>query len=130
MIINTEIENESGFPRMKVCIDDVNKIWIECGEPETVDGPTTEIHGFNPHTSDMGDGSTEGDIETYNSLIDDLYALIDYIHIGSGIWYTQYNTNDAREKYETEAKEIIDAYVNNNLWDEFCGSTLWETIEE
>lgn len=126
MSIELEIQNESEFPSMRRCVDDVRKIWVECGEPETVDGLTTNITGFNPHTEDAGDDATDEDINTYNSLIDALYALIDYRHIGSGIWYTQYHTNDEREKFETDAKEIIDAYVENNLWDEFCGSTLWE----
>ena len=129
MTIELQIENESEFPFMRECVNDVRKIWTACGEPEIADGPTTEVHGFNPHTTDVGDDATEADIDTYNGLIDDLYALIDYRHIGSGIWYTQHHTNEAQDKYETEAKEVIDTYVRNNLWDEFCSSTLWEEVE-
>jgi len=129
MTIELKIQNESEFPLMRECVNDVQKIWTECGKPETADGPTTEVHGFNPHTDSVGDDATEGDIDTYNGLIDDLYALIDYRHIGSGIWYTQYHTNEEQDQFETEAKNVIDTYVENNLWDEFCTSTLWEEAE-
>lgn len=128
MTIELEIEHESEFPLMRECVNDVREIWIKCGKPETEDGPTTEIHGFNPHTDNVGDDATEGDIDTYNCIIDNLYELVDHCHIGSGIWYTQYYTNDAWNEFETEAKGIIDTYVENNLWDEFCSSTLWEQV--
>jgi len=129
MLIELQIQNESEFPLMRECVNDVREIWSACGEPETVDGPSTNIHGFKPHVDCAGDGPAEGETVLYNGLIDDLYALIDYRHIGSGIWYTQYHTNDERHQFETSAKEVIDIYVENYLWDEFCSSTLWEEQE-
>lgn len=109
-------------------IDELYDLWVECGEPETEDGPTTEelMPAELLHDIDLGDESTNDDIAAYESVITGLYNLIDIRHIGSGIWYTQYYTNSEFEKYADAGKTIINEYIKNNLWDDFCNNHKWD----
>lgn len=109
-------------------IDKLYRLWIECGEPETENGPTTEelMPTELLHDIDLGDGSTDDDIATYESIVTGLYDLIDIHHIGSGIWHTQYHKNDEYEKYVDAGKSIIDEYIENNLWNDYCDKHKWD----
>ena len=109
-------------------IDELYSLWIKCGEPETESGPTTGTHmpAELLQGLDLGEGSTDDDVDAYKSVIIGLYDLVDIRHIGSGIWYTQYHKNDGYEEYADAGKSIIDEYVENNLWDDFCNKHEWD----
>lgn len=109
-------------------VDQLYNLWVECGEPEPEGGTTTETHmpAELLHDIDLGDGSTEDDVAAYESIITGLYDLVNIRHIGSGIWYTDYYTNDEFEKYAEAGKDIVDEYIDNNLWEDFGNHHEWD----
>ncbi len=102
----------------------IKSIWNTHGCPEPLPGASTEVHtGITmANYCDMGPGATEEDADDYNLLIEAVFRTIDFRYIGSGIWYTQYESTDGWVRYVEDALSEIQDFINHELWDKYCRS--------
>lgn len=108
------------------CVADLHELWVKHGKPEGEGGTTTSVNmGAEVLAIDLGDECTANDVDSYNSIIEKLYELVDCRHIGSGIWYTDYNKSTEFSAYCNEGYVVIDEYIHENLWDDFCNNYNW-----
>ncbi len=64
-------------------------------------------------------------VDLWNQSIDELFTLIDYHHIGSGIVHTQYHTNPEFAAYQEEAEQAINSWLSHDAWELFCGDNVY-----
>jgi hypothetical protein len=100
----------------------IKNIWNDHGYPEPLPGASTEAHTGITMADyyDMGPGATEEDADNYNLLIEAVFRTIDFRYIGSGIWYTQYESTDEWDGYIEESLPEIQDFINHELWDRYC----------
>ena len=107
------------------CVEGLKTLWAELGEPEEPAGPSTDVKGqlcSMADLSSLGDAATEEDVDSYNHSLETLFRLIGYVHIGSGIWYTQFKPGpEAWQEYKQRGEEIIDSFIEFTLFDRWCG---------
>jgi len=123
-----KIKSFDEYEIVRPVVEELETLWNELGQPEPPDGPSTEIRGVQAFAdlASMGDGATGDDVSAHNYLIEELFRLIDIRHIGSGIWYTQYERgSDAWQEYTERGREIIDNFISYDLWDRFCSMHEW-----
>lgn len=96
-------------------------LWVSLGRPEPPSGPSTEIR-IPISVEDMSiEGITDAENIDYNGLMLTLLEATGISYIGSGIWYTEYETGtDAWETYKEKSYRIVSDYIANDLWDNFC----------
>lgn len=122
-------KNLTEYEIIRPCVEELERLWKELGEPTPADGPTTSLNSRPTSLSnayDMGDGASQDDADAYNDLIEALFSLIDYHHVGSGIWYTQYNSGtDEWQNYQRIARQEIDEFISCDLWERFLDLHEW-----
>ena len=109
------------------CVDELYELWEKHGKPEGEDGTTTDaVMRAETLATGLCDECTDSDVDSYNSIIETLFELVDCRHIGSGIWYTDYYKSTEYLAYCDEGFEIVDEYVCESLWDDFCNNYDWD----
>ena len=109
-------------------VEELEALWNELGQPEPSKGASTETNVAQPlaDLDSMGDDATEDDVAAYNMLLEELFRLIDIRHIGSGIWYTNYEPgSEAWQEYTSRGNDIIYDFISHDLWDRFCSMHEW-----
>ncbi len=103
------------------CVDKLYELWIKHGKPEGEGGITTETY-VSPETlaSDLGYDGPDNDIASFNSIIEKLFEIVDCRHIGSGIWYTDYEKSTEYAAFCDEGYDLVKDYVQDNLLEDFC----------
>ena len=113
------------------CVDKLYELWTKNGKQEGEGGTTTGIY-VRPETlvTDVGDDSTENDTAEFNSIIEKLFYLVDCRHVGSGIWYTDYEKTPEYMEYCDAGYEIVKDYISESLWEDFCRDYVWGKEEQ
>lgn len=101
------------------------EIALAHGNPVADSGPSTEhrgLGGLHLSVDEVGDwGGREHEIcSRYNRDIDDLFALIGYIHCGSDIWIKDYRPGEKYREYQQEAYDCLQSWLDNRAWELFC----------
>lgn len=91
-------------------VKELYDLWQKLGCPESdYSGPTTETYINDNYWTDY-EQEDENWSSHYNSLLDDLYSLVDVRNIANNnnpIWYVNYYRDEKFEEYEEEGLTII-----------------------
>ena len=123
-----KIKKLIGYPETKEFASRLYTLWEENKKPTPSTGTTTEAGSFNKAMiRDWNNTEDEPLVKRHNELVEMLWELVDEFHIGSGIWYTHYHCSDEWGGFIVDAKPILEAFIDNHLWQEVCNN--WEDQE-
>lgn len=123
MTILDEFEAAMNNDLIRPAVADMLNLWQLLGQPEPPVGPDTSVKGLAiSWIQDSEDGIDSKAAAKYNASQVQLFELTGMSYIGGDQFYTKHDEGSPSwQEYREKSQEIASDFINNRLWDRFCG---------